>query len=246
MILTRQPLHLTLTSEWQDYRWVPLAGKQLVPGLTDSTGSLWRSVADVVAHATADEVEKEIRAQIDRAEKMGFIPTHYDSHMGTLFASPAFLERYIKIGIEKKTPVMFPAGHNTLIQQQSKLPAQQMKAMQQTGQMLWQAGLPVLDDLHNFSYEWKIPAGVKSEKQLQAYKTKKYIQALQELRPGVTMMIMHCTAPSDVFTFISDSGPLRKADMLAMLDPAFKAALRKEKIVLTTWRELKQKRDALR
>lgn len=85
-------LHLTLTSEWKDYRWVPLAGAAAVPGLTDTTGSLWPSVADVVKHASPEEVDKEIRAQLDRAENMGFQPTHLDSHMGTLFASPAFLQ----------------------------------------------------------------------------------------------------------------------------------------------------------
>src|SRR5213592_2255937 len=40
-------LHLTLTSEWKDYRWVPLAGKSAVPGLVDSEGDLWPDVADV-------------------------------------------------------------------------------------------------------------------------------------------------------------------------------------------------------
>jgi hypothetical protein len=63
-------LHLTLTSEWKNYRWVPLAGKNQVPGLTDEEGCLWPGVADVVKHASADEVEKEIIAQIDRAGSM--------------------------------------------------------------------------------------------------------------------------------------------------------------------------------
>jgi len=65
------------------------------------------NVASVVKNATADEVEREIRAQLDRARTMGFEPTHLDSHMGTLFATDAFIERYIKVGIEQKIPVMF-------------------------------------------------------------------------------------------------------------------------------------------
>jgi chitin disaccharide deacetylase len=239
-------LHLTLTSEWRDYRWGPLSGKAASPGLTDTAGALWPSVQDVVEHASADEVEREIRAQIERAEKMGFTPTHYDSHMGTLFATPGFLERYIKIGIEKNTPVMFPGGHNTLIQQQTGLPAERMQQMQGLGKMLWRAGLPVLDDLHNFSYEWQLPPDVASDdKKLQAFKTKKYIQAIGLLKPGVTMMIMHCTATTEVFPHISDSGPVRRGDLLAMLDPALKKALEKEGVVLTTWRELKERRSRL-
>ena len=86
---------------------------------------------------------------------------------------------------------------------------------------------------------------VNNDKTMQAFKTNLYIKALKELKPGVTMMIMHCTNPSPVFKEISGSGPTRKGDMLAMLDPAFKKALQDQGIILTTWRELKQRRDSI-
>ena len=236
-------LHLTLTSEWKDYRWGPLAGKTLTPGLVDTEGDLWPDVPDVVKHASADEVEKEIRAQLDRARSMGFEPTHLDSHMGTLFASAAFLEKYIKLGIENHIPVMLPGGDDILIQQQTHTPDVFINQLRSAGKTLWAAGLPVLDDLHNFSYDWKVPENVKpGDEKSQDYKTQKYIEALKLLRPGVTMMIMHCTRPSETFQYISDTGPLRKADLLAMLNPAFKKALKEEGIILTTWRELKERR----
>ncbi len=236
-------LHLTLTSEWGDYRWGPLAGKTIVPGLTDKEGDLWPSVAEVVLHATADEVEREIRAQLDRARAMGFQPTHLDSHMGTLFASAAFLQRYIKVGIESHIPVMLPGGKDIVIKSETNAPDAQIQQMQAAGKMLWNAGLPVLDDLHNQSYDWKIPDSVKTDDtKLQRYKTAKYIAALKELQPGVTMMIMHCTATSSIFAHISDSGPVRRGDMLTMINPAFKKALEDEHIILTTWRELMQRR----
>ncbi len=240
-------LHLTLTSEWGEYRWPPLSGKSAAPGLTDMEGAMWPSVEDVIKHTSADEVEKEIRAQIDRARSMGFEPTHLDTHMGTLLATPAFTERYIKLGIEMHIPVMIPAGHSALIKKQMNLPEAQLQQMHSIGRMLWNAGLPVLDDLHNESYEWKIPAAiVNNDKKLQAFKTKKYINAIKSLKPGITMMIMHCTATSEIFKHISDSGPIRKGDMLAMMDPAFKKALQDEGIILTTWRELKERRARLK
>ncbi len=238
-------LHLTLTSEWGEYRWGPLSGKAATPGLVDTEGDLWPSVADVVKHASADEVEKEISAQLERARSMGFEPTHLDSHMGTLFASPAFLERYIKAGIENHIPVMFPGGHDMLIQQQMHTPDAYVNQLRIIGKRLWAAGLPVLDDLHNFSYDWSAPANVNDNDQTKDYKTQKYIEALKLLKPGVTMMIMHCTEPSEAFQYISDTGPLRKADLLAMLNPAFKKALKDEGIILTTWRELKERRMKL-
>jgi predicted glycoside hydrolase/deacetylase ChbG (UPF0249 family) len=187
-------LHLTLTSEWSEYRWGPLAGKNEVPGLTDIEGDLWPTVEDVVKHASADEVEKEIRAQLERARNMGFEPTHLDSHMGTLFATPAFLERYIKVGIENHIPVMMPGGNASLIQQQTHFTDAQMEQIRVIGKMLWAAGLPVLDDLYNYSYEWQIPDDIKNDdKKLQAFKTQKYIEAIKAIKPGVTMIIMHCT-----------------------------------------------------
>jgi len=236
-------LHLTLTSEWKDYRWVPLSGQQKTPGLIDNEGAFWRGVNDVVMHASADEVETEIRAQIQRALKMGFTPTHLDSHMGTLFASPEFMQRYLKIGIEYKIPVMFPGGHNFLISKQTKLDMQQARAI---GKMLWNSGLPVLDDLHNESYSWNLPKEVKGTKKvIQKEKAQYYINALASLKPGITMVIMHCTSPTEVFPFISDSGLTREGDLLAMLSPALKNYIQKEGIILTTWRELMERRKKI-
>lgn len=235
-------LHLTLTSEWKDYRWPPLSGRPAVPGLVDSEGALWHSVDQVVKNASPDEVEREIREQLKRARDMGFEPTHLDSHMGTLFATPAFLERYIRVGIENKIPVMFPGGHNTMIGQERNVTAEMKAQFRDTGKMIWDAGLPVLDDLHNVSYDFEYPGDNLSDGQLQKIATSRYIETIRTLKPGVSMVIMHCTSPSEVFKYIASSGRLRKADMLAMMDPAFKKFLDDEKIILTTWRELMKRR----
>ncbi len=240
-------LHLTLTSEWKDYRWGPLSGKAKTPGLTDSEGAMWRSVRDVVAHASADEVETEIRAQIDRAKTMGFEPTHIDSHMGTLFATPAFIERYVKVGIAYHIPVMFPGGHNTLIAEEIKNTGADMDMARRVGEKLWAAGLPVLDDLYNDSYSWKLPPGTApSDENIRDFKTKKYKEVLKSLKPGITMIIMHCTNTTEVFPYISDSGITRRGDFLAMLNPELKKFIEKEGIIFTTWKELKERRDRLK
>ncbi|GAC1526945.1 MAG: carbohydrate deacetylase [Sediminibacterium sp.] len=240
-------LHLTLTSEWNGYRWGPLSGKNTTPGLVDKEGAMWSSVEAVVTHASADEVEKEIRAQLERARSMGFEPTHLDSHMGALFATPGFMQRYVKVGMENHIPVMLPAGHVTLIRAQMHAPEEQVQQLRMIGKMMWKSGLPVLDDLHNESYGWAIPADVRdNDAKLQTYRTKKYIEGIRSLQPGITMMIMHCTAATEVFPYISDSGPLRHADLLAMMDPALKKAIAEEGIILTTWRELKERREHIK
>ncbi len=221
-------LHLTMTSEWDVYRWGPVAGKPAVPGLVDEEGALWDNVPLVVKNATADEVEIEIRAQLDRARTMGFEPTHMDSHMGTLFETAGFMERYIKVGIEEQIPVMFPGGHNHYIGGDSP---ERMAMARSTGRMIWDGGLPVLDDLHNRSYGWK-----------STEKTDNYIEAIRGLKPGVTMMIMHCTRPTEVFEHISSSGDTRLGDLNAMLDPRVRKVIEEEGIVMTTFRELMERR----
>ena len=240
-------LHLTLTSEWSEYRWGPLTGKPFSPGLVDAEGALWSSVEDVVKHASADEVESEIRAQLARAQSMGFVPTHLDSHMGTLFATPEFLERYVKVGIEQKIPVMFPAGHNTMISATSGFSAEAMNQMKQTGQLIWNSGLPVLDDLHNVSYGFKYDKTKHlSEEAHRKFATENYMKTIKELKPGLTMVIMHCTATTEVFAHISNSGQIRRGDLLAMTDPAFKRFLQEEGIILTTWREVMERRNKVK
>ncbi len=259
-------LHLTLTSEWNNYRWPPLSGKPAVPGLVDTEGAMWQEVEAVVKHAAADEVDKEIRAQLDRALTMGFTPTHLDSHMGTLFASEAFLEKYIRLGIEKQIPVMFPGGHNSYLKEE--LMGKEKEALQKAGKwtndakqkepeilqktaaigkMIWDAGLPVLDDLHKNSGDWNIPANARtSDAALQKFYTQKYSETIGALRPGLTMVIMHCTSPSEIFGHISGSGTRRKGDMLAMMDPAFKKFLQQKGIIITTWREVMERRTKLK
>ena len=238
-------LHLTLTSEWNEYRWGPLAGILAVPGLVDPEGAMWSSVPGVVMHAKPDEIDREMRAQIDRAERMGFHPTHLDTHMGTVYGSPAFLERYVQLGIEKKIPVMVPGGHDTYLRSDPHRPKTPSAAtVREIGEKLWAAGLPVLDDLHNASYGWIIPRDAHDDDaKLQRWRADKYMETLEHLKPGLTMVIMHCTAPTEVFPYISSSGTLRKADMLAMLDPRLRAFLKERGFIVTTWREAMERRQ---
>lgn len=236
-------VHLTLTSEWKGYRWFPLSGREKVPGLLDKEGAMWSNVPDVVKHATADEVETEIRAQIARFRSFGVEPSHIDSHMGTLFGSPAFTERYIKVGMQEKIPVMLPGGHATLIAKERNSPAQEIQQFQKIGQLLWSAGLPVLDDLFADTYGWKLSAETpNTEENLRKMKTQKYIELLKEAKPGITMVIMHCAAPSDNFKELTDSWPTRYGDLYAMQDPELKKFIEKEGIILTTWREMRERR----
>src|SRR6059058_5333645 len=90
-------LHLTLTSEWATYRWGTVASAAAVPSLLDSTGTLPDDTGPVSTRAKMPEVEMEVRAQLERARALGIRPTHLDSHMGSLFGTPALLATYVKM-----------------------------------------------------------------------------------------------------------------------------------------------------
>jgi len=222
-------VHLTLTSEWKHYRWGPVAGPSVVPGLVDQQGYLYHEVAQVVAHASPDEFEAEIRAQLEKAIAVGIRPTHLDSHMGTCF-QPQFIQRYVELGIEKGIPVMMVGGHMQHIGAEAG-PFKPL--LHSLAKELWNAGLPVLDDL------------VTKPTQAREYEQRRseLMTLLREMKPGITQIIVHCTDPTPVFSYISGSGPSRQAELRLMTDPDVKAFIESEGIVLTNWRELKERRN---
>lgn len=75
-------VHLTMTSEWGTYRWKPLTnGRTLI----DEEGYMWHESDQVEKNASYEDLEAEIRAQIDLAHSMGMKPSHIDNHMGSLY-----------------------------------------------------------------------------------------------------------------------------------------------------------------
>jgi predicted glycoside hydrolase/deacetylase ChbG (UPF0249 family) len=103
-------LHLTLTSEWETYRWGSVEAKDKVQSLLDSTGTFPSDVPPVVARAKVTEVELELRAQVERALALGIRPTHLDSHMGALFGSAELIATYIKVAHDYRLPFLAPRG----------------------------------------------------------------------------------------------------------------------------------------
>jgi chitin disaccharide deacetylase len=99
-------IHLALNSEWTTLRWGPISPSDQVPSLLDDDGFLRLDTPQVVERAKSAEVERELRAQVERARAAGVRLTHLDSHMGALFGSEAFLNVYRRVGAEYGLPVL--------------------------------------------------------------------------------------------------------------------------------------------
>jgi hypothetical protein len=106
-------VHLCHTSEWNKYRWGPVAPREQVPGLIDPEGYLWKDVLGVYAHATPEQTLIEGRAQLRRAIAAGIDVTHFDSHMGTLQLNPDYVSVYLQLAVEFDLPVRM-ASQETL------------------------------------------------------------------------------------------------------------------------------------
>lgn len=99
-------IHITLTAEWEYYKWGGISPAGEIPSLLDENGYFYSTVRDVAMHADPAEVEKEIRAQIERAMALGIRPTHLDTHMASVMATPELLQIYFDIGKEYGLPVL--------------------------------------------------------------------------------------------------------------------------------------------
>lgn len=101
-------IHITLTAEWRYYRWGGVSPAGEIPSLLDEFGHFYPTVEAVAERAVPAEVEREVRAQIERAMALGIQPTHLDTHMGTMVATPELIELYLRLGEEYDLPLLIP------------------------------------------------------------------------------------------------------------------------------------------
>ncbi len=219
-------IHLTTTSEWKYYRWGPVAPKDKVPSLLDSEGFLWRSTEEFKQHAKPEEVEIELRAQIKRALQFGIKPTHLDTHMGTVFAKPEFLEIYLRLGKEYNiTPMlikMTPDIIKRLKDMKSDL-ADKIEGMNFSD-------MPYLDEL--------VSTGSG-----QTYEEVKasYYDALRNLKPGVNQIVVHLGMDDEELKHITNSYLHRYYDYKVFTDPETKSLIDELGIKLIGWKDMKVK-----
>ena len=103
-------VHLTLTSEWERYRWGPISTRSEASGLCDRDGYFHRNAPAVRKHARREAVDFEMRCQIDLAERSGLAPTHIDLHMYVAMCDE-FVDDYLQIGCERQIPAFMIRTH---------------------------------------------------------------------------------------------------------------------------------------
>ena len=96
-------VHLTLTCEWANYKWGPITPS---PSLATKEGYFAPSTKGFLdGKPDLAEVERELRAQIERAVRHIPQVSHLSSHMGTPTARPELRAIVEKLAAEYKLPI---------------------------------------------------------------------------------------------------------------------------------------------
>jgi predicted glycoside hydrolase/deacetylase ChbG (UPF0249 family) len=98
-------VHLTLTSEWNAYRWGPISTRDNASGMIDEEGYFFRSSEEIQQYGDVSAVHRELEAQIERTLASGISPTHIDTHMGSVLHSK-YLPAYFDLARKYKLPCM--------------------------------------------------------------------------------------------------------------------------------------------
>ena len=99
-------IHLTLTCEWENYRFGPVLPISEVSSLVDKDGFFYKKREELALKAKNEDVIKECEAQIEIAYHFGLKPSHLDSHMYSLGAKADFFKIYKNLGKKYDLPVL--------------------------------------------------------------------------------------------------------------------------------------------
>jgi predicted glycoside hydrolase/deacetylase ChbG (UPF0249 family) len=218
-------VHVTLTSEWENYRWGPISTRDPASGLLDAAGYFYAESEAVQEHGQPDAALREIQAQVERALAAGIDVTHVDTHMGTVF-HPKFLGAYVQTALQHHIPPFMlrkaEAGLRELGfgAEIAALFAQQLLDFEAQG-------LPLLDEV------LVMPLDAPDERLEQVKRV------LDGLPAGVTYLIIHPAQDTPELRAIAPDWLARVADYRTFSSEALRAYVRDSGLTVIGCRALK-------
>lgn len=203
-------VHLTLNAEHGCYRWGPITH---APSLQSGEGGFPRTLADLWEHADPDEVLRELRAQVERAQVWGVDVTHLAPHLSAITLRPEFFDVYLELAYEFELPIRLPS---TISAEQAGFPFRQLAA---------EEGVVFPD---HFDHDWR--AGSRQ----------RVLDAIAALRPGVTEIhIQPAIDTPEVRAFAGDVADGWIADLALATSTDLSDALERAGAVMIGFRELR-------
>jgi len=221
-------IHLALTCETEEFRWPTVLPPKDVPSLLQADGSMWRRSKDVARHARIEEVEAELRAQIELAKQRGIRLSHLNHHMMVMFERLDLFQLYARLGVEYQLPVQFPS--QLAPEWQPEVSADVWAAYEDVRGSLSEHGLPLLDGLDGGSYV------VHPHKKFEYF-----TNVLQGLKPGVTEIVIHC-ADSQASSPAPPGLSRRQADYDVFTSERIREVIDEAGIEIIDWRQFVEMR----
>ena len=211
-------IHITLTSEWDYYKFGGILPSTEIPSLLDENGYFYPTTEEVGQFADPVEAEKEIRAQIDRAIAYGIKPTHLDTHMGSVLAKPELLEIYMKLGKEYGLPVFAPR--------------MMLFAMPEEIRTLVKEEYVLVDNMFMLNLDGP-----------DASWEEEYGKMIEKAVPGLNVMIVHLAYDNAEMQAVAINHPAfgatwREKDLNYVQSQTFHDLLKEKEIQLVTWKEI--------
>ena len=212
-------IHTTFTAEWKNYKWDAVLPANEVAGSIGPDGYLYSTVEAFAQHAIPAEVEKELRAQIERAQALGIKLSHIDNHMGSLLFTPSMLPVYFKVAKEFKLAMLAP-------RYMLQLYPPSVIATIDTSNVVFLDGLVMAPDTIT-SANWK------------AF----YNKAIDNMKPGLTEIIVHLAYDDAEMKGVAIDHPdygaaWRQRDFDYVTSDAFKKLLKQKGIIMVKWKDV--------
>jgi predicted glycoside hydrolase/deacetylase ChbG (UPF0249 family) len=217
-------LHLTFTNEYEDYHWGPVSSALEVPSLVDKNGHFYLTTEQVWEHGAAEQVEMEMRAQIEKALKAGIRPTHVDSHMGVLFGAK-FILVYLRVASEYHLPAMMPRQY---------ISSEQSQGLRSPHELLQRLFSLWLDASGHLMIDRLYIGGLD---EIAIPQTEYYPWVIENLGPGVNQVLVHLAFDGGDLRSLGNEAR-RVEDFRVVTSPKIRELLESKKIVLIGYRPI--------
>jgi predicted glycoside hydrolase/deacetylase ChbG (UPF0249 family) len=213
-------VHLTLTSEWNEYRWGPVSTRDPASGLIDEEGYFYRNQS-LWERPDTKVIRGEMQAQINQARKAGMDLTHINCHMFATLDT-RLVDEYVGLGLDERMPVL-------IVRQPQWVAILSEQAINE-----WEEqGLPVFDHLREMYLNE--PAEGRLDQAIDVF---------DNLPPGLTYFMIHPAQDTPELRAITDDWQQRVADYETFLSAELRDHVQKSGIQVIGWRSLRDAMEA--
>ncbi len=217
-------VHLTLTCEWETYRWGPVSTREADTGLLDAEGCFPHNPQTVWESAQQVAVQIELEAQVKRAIAAGMHPTHIDTHMGAVI-HPRFSEGYVSLAWAYHLPAMAPRLDEAGCIAEG-LDAETAVITARSIGELEASGFPLIDHLRRVRLDYPDDRLERTKKEMASFE------------PGLTHFIIHAAMDTPELRAITPDWACRAADYQDFLNPELAAFIRQQGIQVIGYRAI--------